>query len=479
MTNSFSKILPSNSSVNRFPNNNASSFSIAFDDAEELRGNWEVAVSHVVYSNCLYTFSEESVIIQEGEKTVDRLGKSCRVIVPMHTEPEPIEGMAYILDHFNKVAGNIIKFELVRTKWKRWTPIKWKLSQGWLLCLSPRLRRYIGLAGNVLTPHDNYAENEYNLRRWWKNTVMDYSDNGLYIDFIKITPDKLITEIEIKEENKEIDINEVVRRFNSRLMYEGKQIAELEEKKTNKYSYLSIKKKYNDNIILVTSKDFHSFLRHHTAALYGNERDLYYDQYSFANQINKKWSVLLYRLPTIQHINFADKIIKRITIPSRIIKSTDEAVKYLNSMIKHKNISFSVNHDIASLAITGNSTFEMDDTLRDILAFNENSYKGPKTFKAEDVISLSRRIHFFQIYSNIGADVSIGDVQAPILTVIPFNMRECNVISERQIKKLQYVDLRSNYIPRIDIDIYDDNGKYIPFEKDAISMVTLHFRRKY
>ena len=43
---------------------------------------------------------------------------------------------------------------------------------------------------------------------------------------------------------------------------------------------------------------------------------------------------------------------------------------------------------------------------------------------------------------------------------------------------VHYTKLKSNYIPQIDIAIYDDAGALIPFHKDAVTSITLHFRMK-
>ena len=120
----------------------------------------------------------------------------------------------------------------------------------------------------------------------------------------------------------------------------------------------------------------------------------------------------------------------------------------------------------------------MDDTLKDILGFDQNTFECGIDVAATAKVSLSRRINYFQIYSNINVNVRVGDVEAPLLTMIPYNPKDCSILSERVFKELRYVDLKSNYIPQIDISIYDDAGALIPFHKDAITSLTLHFRRK-
>ena len=72
----------------------------------------------------------------------------------------------------------------------------------------------------------------------------------------------------------------------------------------------------------------------------------------------------------------------------------------------------------------------------------------------------------------------VGDVEAPLLAMIPYQPKSCSILSEHTFKKVHYTKLKSNYIPQIDIAIYDDAGALIPFHKDAVTSITLHFRMK-
>lgn len=161
-----------------------------------------------------------------------------------------------------------------------------------------------------------------------------------------------------------------------------------------------------------------------------------------------------------------------------IIRTVQDAVDYLNKVIEDERIRFTVTENILSVSVSGKDIIlTMDDILRDILGFDQNTFKSGDT-KASAKISLSRRINYFQIYSNIGVDVRVGDTEAPLLAMIPYNPKDCSVLSERHFKKLHYINLKSNYIPQIDISVYDDAGALVPFHKDAITSLTLHFRRK-
>ena len=166
-------------------------------------------------------------------------------------------------------------------------------------------------------------------------------------------------------------------------------------------------------------------------------------------------------------------------LENRIMKSEKDAVNYLNEVVDDSRIKFKLKGTLVSLSVRGKKVVvKMDDTLRDILGFDQNKFESGSVVQAKDVLSLTRRINYFQIYSNITMNVRVGDIEAQLLTMIPFNTKDCSILSERHFKKLHYVDVKSNYIPQIDISIFDDAGSLIPFHKDAITTITLHFRRK-
>ena len=62
----------------------------------------------------------------------------------------------------------------------------------------------------------------------------------------------------------------------------------------------------------------------------------------------------------------------------------------------------------------------LSDNLRDIFAFDQNTFIGKGNYSGSGVFLLSRRIHYIYIYSSISGYVHVGDTQAPLLPVIPF-----------------------------------------------------------
>ena len=62
---SFHYVLPSNTSPNVFPNNSAASFSTPIHDLISLRGKWELALTSASFSNCINTFHNDVITLEE------------------------------------------------------------------------------------------------------------------------------------------------------------------------------------------------------------------------------------------------------------------------------------------------------------------------------------------------------------------------------------------------------------------------------
>ena len=118
-----------------------------------------------------------------------------------------------------------------------------------------------------------------------------------------------------------------------------------------------------------------------------------------------------------------------------------------------------------------------DDDLRDILGFQGNTYSGTEPITSRGVPSLNRMIQYFYIYSNISQTIRIGDTKAPLLAVVPFNPKPCRITTERNFRVPMYVPVSRDRISQIDIGIYDDAGKLVPFHRDAITTLRLNFRQ--
>ena len=77
MKMSFYHILLSNVATNRFASNRAAIFSTPIDNIQQLNGEWEVGVTQLVYSNCVYTFDHEVMTINMRRTAAYQFPFSC------------------------------------------------------------------------------------------------------------------------------------------------------------------------------------------------------------------------------------------------------------------------------------------------------------------------------------------------------------------------------------------------------------------
>ena len=117
----------------------------------------------------------------------------------------------------------------------------------------------------------------------------------------------------------------------------------------------------------------------------------------------------------------------------------NEACKYLNSL--DDRVTFSCdNQNLTTMKILSKTvTVKFDNNLRDILAFDKNVYDGTDLHTASNVLSLSRHIHYLYVYSNINKLIRIGDTQAALLAILPFDGSSCVKLLPTQFLKVRKV----------------------------------------
>ena len=463
---SFYHHLPSDSAKERFPHNSAAQFSIPIDDAQQLTGEWEVGVAQLVYSNCLYMFNGETIEIGKPRTKAYECDTGCRIDIPRWPKNDRKTAITFIVKFLNKHLKKVMKITFINGNHNS---LRLKIEKGWVVCFSDLLRNRLGFFTNAFSDHDNYDHN-YNTHH--TKPITYYDENYFHVYAVPTNSKTLVKHIVLKEKNSDMTVETLVKKFNYHLQLNGEQVAVLKALETG---HLIIEKMKDDDLVLVCSADFHTFLKHRFAALHLKVIARYF-AHDYSNQFSKEWSISLYRKNSAP---VGGHSFKTSVLSPHIIKSQREAVSYLNQHVDDPYIHFSLRKSSLFLRVTGsNIVLHMDNTVRDILGFDQNTFKSGDDVKASDGMSLTRRINYFQIYSNITTNARVGDTEAPLLAMIPFNPKECSILSERTFKKLHYLGIKSNYIPQIDISIYDDAGALVPFHKDAVTSITLHFRRK-
>ena len=89
------------------------------------------------------------------------------------------------------------------------------------------------------------------------------------------------------------------------------------------------------------------------------------------------------------------------------------------------------------------------------------------------------RVEFsISTFTRVSAYVHIGDTEAPLLAVIPFQATKlCNRLKEKNLRHPMYVPVIADCISQIDIGIYDGTGQLIPSTRDVVATLVIHFRQ--
>ena len=452
---SFSYVLPSNTSPETYPKNHASSYTTPLNDPLILEGQWEVACLSVYHNNCIHTLNHDTLTVLDRSGNITHMRKPMRVNFPYDKVP-PVKSF---LQALNTALTGIVTFKLDKDLHLRYT----FQSKDFILYLSPRLAKNFHTS-NVLTDYDNHKGG---------HKALDISQfDEMYV--IPIPKTYKHTRISLKVPNENVTAQELIQRFRDRV--------------TSKLPHLTLTSNENStHIILLNSRPSHQAILfspdlHKNSGYRQNGIDFYSRQnrwyhHDFNNIFPDTWDFLIY---DVNNVEVYDGILKYpIHLKPRMFQNENQLCTYLMKKINHNQIELKATKEKhAELHIKKKEiSLEFGSDLRDILGFDQSIYHGISTIQSSGMISMTRRINYIYVYSNVGDLVRIGDTEAPLLCHFPFNPQPCSLITERMFKKPTYVKVINPRLSHITIELYDDAGQLIPFHRDAMTTLRLHFRR--
>ena len=466
---SFYHVLQSNTSPETFPNNNASSFSTPVPNPYMLEGNWEMALMNIVHSNCIHTFNNERATVVETFVDLTDFKAPMKVLFKFPPFNERDRVIHWYMKAVSDVFGNDVKLDIPDLTDTRF--VSWKVERSDMcLLMSRHLAHLFNLLPRcVFSSEDSIITNSEPLGEHFSfNNFLD-----LHIIVIPLTVKSQT--IKVKAAGEKINLTTLMQRFNAH--YARAKVASMRQHYNTKV--VSIKKINNKtNSVLVLSPALHK-------ALHLPYRGIFYDGWLNASKppdlnigLADEWSVTVKEVTEV--IPYKATVTHTIPMEPRVLPTAELAIQFLNDMFEGKHVTFSLEEkNIVKVHIDKeNITLHLEDTLRDILAFDSNTFKGKGTFTASDSISLTRRIRYLYIYSNIGDMVRIGDTEAPLLAVIPFQPKSCRLVTEKTFQTPMYVPVARNHISQIDIGIFDDAGITVPFTTDGLTSLRIHFRQQ-
>ena len=455
---SFFHILPSNAAPDTFPHNHASAFSTPVGNPYTLSGKWEVALMNITYSGCVNTFHNDEIIVEKTFNIEKELKKLDR---PIRVNFAPNKNVETIVQNINEKMKGILKVSLSKDKDKRfatWRVVNPKVC----IVISHSLRGPFSLHQDVFSSWDLHPGNYFGFdaSKW----------EEINFDILVVPLNYNNRRVYIKKKGETITLETFISRFNEQL--QGILDLSLDN------AHLVLRKLKNDNMLALCSPDFHAVNGFRHAGIYEKGFARYFSHEFERTNKNSDYYIDILHLQTI--IGDSKMPCSTISLPPRSFNQHEDAVRYLNERMSDPHVTFSLHKSsVLQVNIADEETSVIfSNTLRDIFAFDENKYSGKGTFKASDTFSLSRRIHYLYIYSNIGDYVRIGNTKAPLLAVIPFTSETCNeLLLEKTYKTPMYVPVIKEHISQIDMFIYDGAGELVPFSSDAVTSLRLHFNQ--
>ena len=160
--------------------------------------------------------------------------------------------------------------------------------------------------------------------------------------------------------------------------------------------------------------------------------------------------------------------------PKRIVKAF-EALKHQRGMKKGFSLDMSEVDHKATLWVRDLSQAIISPLLKSLLGFDKLDFPTGK-HKAPYVSDVHKGHHSLYLYCPLIEPRTVGDAQVPLLRIVPVAGRDGEMMT-RAFDPIQYCPLAQRRFQDIQIDIRDDTGKVVPFERGRV-VVTLHCRKK-
>ena len=377
----FHYVLPSNTSENYFPNNNASQYSTPVDNPYVLSGDWEVGLIDTCYSSCINSFNNDTLVIKEQILLKDLLGSKeapvVKVIFPQCSPDIPADSARRTYESFiNKTFDSILSVK-VDKQFAKWT----LPTDNYYFILSASLEHLFELWSDVITTMDANLQNQrpFQDRRF----VSDPDD--IYMIIVLKRASSAVGRVDktLKKANEKITVKELLVRFKTNVPSKIATLTSTDD------SQCRLTKQANDGNLVILNESLRKAMTFVRSGLYHKGSQQYVG--AWLQEWDKPWIVSILTLEKI--VTFESVKEREVILPPCSFNLRQDAIQFVNKRVNDENIKFTcAKNKRVSLAIaSAQTTVTFSDTLRDIFAFDQNVYSGPKTYTAS-IFSLCRRI---------------------------------------------------------------------------------------
>ena len=451
---SFYHVLANNVSPDVFPNNHASKFSTPLEQPYNMKRRYEVALMNVTYGGCVNTFDNDVLTVSTPfpSKSLED------TTIPIRFNLNKEWTVNDFVQDINVKMKDIMSWSVHIVGASKVAAIRWKvINSNFCLVMSKQLSRVLKSDHRVITHWDMFGVGN-------QVTLTDLLGEDAFYFLLPL--DSKSDKIRIKAVNEILTEAELIDRFNTctdmaRIAQDRSLQSQMDE----------------DEVLLLSPKLNHSLMYPKGGMTAGDVQTVL--PFNYISGIKEEFYVTTYKLDNIQvWCDYNNNFIQRITLPPHSFRKTKDVLPYLADHVNVDNAFFRLKHDFLTLHIKNKDTsVRFSDTLRDIFAFDKNEYSGVGVYRASDILSLTRRIQYLYIYSNISSYVRVGNTEAPLLAIIPFEGdNSCTTYVDKNFVTPMYVKVSQDSISQIDISIYDGAGALVPFTDKSLTTVRLHYR---
>ena len=157
--------------------------------------------------------------------------------------------------------------------------------------------------------------------------------------------------------------------------------------------------------------------------------------------------------------------------PERLISAINRSLKVASDK---KNVTLSYSKITQKVTVDLDPGMMLSMDMSNILGFNQFLIRTAR--EGDSVVDMAQGFYSLYVYTNVVESRVVGHSVVPLLRIVPLEGKHGDVVS-KSFDNVQYIPVLHKEFTTIEIDIRDDAGRRVPFERGRVT-VTLHFRRR-
>ena len=494
---SFRVYLPSNASMDLFPDNKPSDYKIQMNPPLRLTGNWEVGVENVCYHSAIAKASESETLTVRtqtyGAKSMNEVfnypyvltkdGKWNYDWIQFKSKIDGDLEESKLIDALNSGNKMIMKdqrkkvYKFYISYWRRHPFLTFKsFSSGFAMRISSGLLPHLGFGySNHL-----FYNTKANVEKKSGKIKKSYYWFRIFDSNVVECEERIILK---KRDEKPLSLTAFVQRWNEVI---AKKYGEKSEGRRNKF----ILHKHNAKITVVFSPSLCGVVRHYSP-LIGGGSFWGANAYTVPKQHdNEEWYVDIYgdRIKTVLQ---KEKVIKsELLYPVREYSTVEDLIRRMNSHIEYfMKTNLDSNYDIERhcilleidnqktvLKLGSDVTVHLTKNFAKMFGFINQTFSDRITISLESPMTLDKREQHLFIQSDLISPILFGDKKEYILRGFIHDKDSTFGIMEKLFDPILYLPVAKEDIPFINIRITNGLRERIHL-RDTKSLITLVFRR--